>query len=256
MSVINNNTNNHENDRLMQSSSDAANDSAEDSEYWDRLPEESSKAWFAFKTYLHLGPTRSLSKVRRELDKEYGYIKQLEKWSSHYSWVGRARAWDRHIDEARQKEYIGAIKEMAQRQAQLGRELQDKAQEGLQKLDVSALKPADLVKLLDVGAKIERSSWKIKEGLSPVNPVWYANFFNNSEEDDDRDGYIHFEMTPEIEKKMEEIEESFNRHADPGATDAGPWSTPRDMETSKLQCDLLKLIADQHQKECDEEVDD
>jgi hypothetical protein len=259
MTTIDNNGNNFENDSIKESSSDAANDRTQGAEYWDRLPEEPGKAWFAFQTYLYLGPTRSLSKVVRELVAKRSYTKQLERWSRQYSWVDRAEAWDRHIDETRQKEYIGAIKEMAQRQAQLGRELQDKAREALQKLDVSTLKPAEVAKLLDLGVKIERSSWKIKEGLSPINPVWYAHLFNdNKDDDDDEKGHIYFEPTPEIKNIIEQIEELIRRHEGPGVTDVD-WRepyTPMDPEMIFLQNKLLQLIAEQQQKEFDDEVDE
>jgi hypothetical protein len=250
------NTNNRTNDKQMQSSSDATNNGIDASEYWDRLPEESGKAWYAFQTYLYLGLTRSFRKVTTELDANYTYSKQLEKWSRQYSWVDRARAWDRHIDEERKREYIGAIKEMAQRQAKLGRELQDKAGEGLQKLDVSALKPADLIRLLDVGVKIERSSWEIKEKLSPLDPIWYSNAFNNSEEEDDDKDEFPCEITPEIEKKIMDLEKSIDRHT-PLDTKfvRGESYTPQDEETMSIALQLFQLVTAQCRKERGEEID-
>jgi hypothetical protein len=259
MSANNNsNKNNRTNDKLTQSSSDAANNGIDASEYWDRLPEESGKAWHAYQIYLYLGPTRSFRKVMTELDANYTYSKQLEKWSRQYSWVDRACAWDRHIDEERKREYIGAIKEMAQRQAQIGRKLQDKAREGLQKLDVSALKPADLVRLLDVGVKIERSSWEIKEKLSPLDPIWYSNAFNSKEEEEGDDDQYAFpcEITPEIEKKIMELEESIDRHTPLDTKFArGERPIPQDEETMSIALELFQLVTAQGRKERGEEID-
>jgi len=46
-----------------------------------------------------MGADRSLSKVRIKLGKKTGYDRQLEEWSSQWSWVDRAAAYDAHLEE-------------------------------------------------------------------------------------------------------------------------------------------------------------
>ena len=67
---------------------------------WDRLPNESSAAYTAFKIYLEFGGERSLTKVEQKLNKKRG---QLGNWSSKYNWVERAAAYDSSIVEADRK---------------------------------------------------------------------------------------------------------------------------------------------------------
>lgn len=68
--------------------------------------DESTKAQAAFIQYCSLGPDRSLAKLADLLDKKPGYVRQLESWSSAYSWVKRAREYDAGIlqKEANERE--------------------------------------------------------------------------------------------------------------------------------------------------------
>ncbi len=61
---------------------------------WDKRENESDKAFAAFVEYRNMGTQRSLSKVRDKIGKRSGYERQLEKWSSAYSWQERVSAWD------------------------------------------------------------------------------------------------------------------------------------------------------------------
>lgn len=68
----------------------------------DRLPNETDKAWQAFKDYLELGGGRRLTYLREKYLKEKEEnkavptvsIKTIEKWSHYYNWAERAREWD------------------------------------------------------------------------------------------------------------------------------------------------------------------
>ena len=64
---------------------------------WQRWPDETDTAYHRFSIYLKLGQKRSLEKVRQELGKTTAYKRQLELWSSKYSWVDRCRAYDEHL---------------------------------------------------------------------------------------------------------------------------------------------------------------
>ena len=64
---------------------------------WDQLPDETDTAYKRFSVYLELGPDRTLEKTRSKLGKSSGYLRQLETWSSRYSWVMRANKLDRYL---------------------------------------------------------------------------------------------------------------------------------------------------------------
>lgn len=61
---------------------------------WDRLPNESSRAYQAYVIYRDLGPDRSLAQVSQKHTKS---IPTLKRWSSKYNWVERARAYDDYL---------------------------------------------------------------------------------------------------------------------------------------------------------------
>ena len=61
---------------------------------WQQQPGETDKAFRAFIAYRNLEPEeRSLARVVSELGKSRSL---MEQWSSKWSWVERARAWDNH----------------------------------------------------------------------------------------------------------------------------------------------------------------
>src|SRR5436305_1665910 len=57
-------------------------------EQFEQLPRESSKAFAAFRTYLELGPERSLSKAAGKVGKSKV---MMERWSRRYDWPGRVK---------------------------------------------------------------------------------------------------------------------------------------------------------------------
>ena len=71
---------------------------------WERMPDESTKAYAAFNTYLQLGPNRSLDEAYcAATEKPQGSTRvsgQWRDWSSQFRWFARATAWDSHIAEA------------------------------------------------------------------------------------------------------------------------------------------------------------
>lgn len=58
---------------------------------YDRLPNETSRPYDAFLTYLEMGPQRSQRKVAERLDKSTTIICR---WATKYNWRIRAAAYD------------------------------------------------------------------------------------------------------------------------------------------------------------------
>lgn len=63
---------------------------------FEQQPRESLKAFTAFKTYLELGPQRSLSATAAKLGKSKTL---MEGWSRRFNWVGRVEAHCAHLAE-------------------------------------------------------------------------------------------------------------------------------------------------------------
>ena len=79
---------------------------------WERLQEESARAYHAFELYIEFPVTeRSLARVTAKLQEERGgrgagvghtgASSRVEKWSSAYRWVERAAAWDAELARTR-----------------------------------------------------------------------------------------------------------------------------------------------------------
>lgn len=66
---------------------------------FDKLSEESSRAYRGLRVYLDLGPERTLRKVAEELEIGENRIKI---WSSKFNWRERADAWENYLAHASQ----------------------------------------------------------------------------------------------------------------------------------------------------------
>lgn len=126
-------------------------------EVWERMPNESSKAYAAFCVYRDLGPERSLEKAIQKLDKKR--VKQtVWRWSSKYNWVARCKAYDDYIERRKREERERAILEMAERHAREAVAFQQKVLARLKDIDPSELSPSDIARWFDVAVKVERLS--------------------------------------------------------------------------------------------------
>ncbi|MGB8311545.1 MAG: hypothetical protein WCE81_06760 [Halobacteriota archaeon] len=140
---------------------DGAGDEAEAAP-WERLPDESGKAYYAFCLYLRDGHWRSLRKVADALGKSVSYESQLEKWSAKYNWLDRVQAFDTCVDTQQMRQYL------AEQQAAFGRhiehasQLEEKVFDELMSRDLKEMKPSELIRLYDIAGKIERDAWALK----------------------------------------------------------------------------------------------
>lgn len=125
---------------------------------WDRRPGETDEAWKAFTTYRDLGPNRGITAVAKELHKSRTLI---GRWSSKHQWVPRVQAFDREDDRRFIADMRQERKEIARRHLRLANVVQGKVVERLQTIDVKTLKPADLIRWLEVTAKIQKDALAI-----------------------------------------------------------------------------------------------
>jgi hypothetical protein len=126
-------------------------------EAWDRQPGEGTKAWVAFCVYRDLDPaTRSLSKVAQELGKSKVL---MGRWSSHWRWVGRVRAWESEKDRQKRAGELKALEDMDRRQVAMGRLMQSKGIERLNAMspdEVQLLSVSEVIRLIETGVRLER----------------------------------------------------------------------------------------------------
>lgn len=65
---------------------------------YERLPDETAKAFGAFRIYRDMGRDRSLNNVRISLAKPESYVSTLANWSTQHAWVERSKLYDDWVD--------------------------------------------------------------------------------------------------------------------------------------------------------------
>lgn len=144
-------------------------------EPWERQPEETTKAFEAFRVYRDLGSERSIAKAGKQLGKNRV---TLEGWSSKFNWVERAAAWDAEQDRIARMEQIKAIKAMRNRHAGMAKAMIVKAGRALNRIPDDEIKASDISRMIEVAAKLERISRgdvgeviEERDGGQAVDPV-------------------------------------------------------------------------------------
>ena len=120
---------------------------------WEQQPGESAKAFEAFAIYRDMGVERSVRKVTQRLNKS---LTLIGKWSSAYNWPERARAYDRDLDRQAHAQAVREVRSMTNRHIRIAMQLQAKALEALEQLDVTTLSPKMQLAFLAKATEIER----------------------------------------------------------------------------------------------------
>lgn len=142
-------------------------------ELWDQMAGETARNYELFCAYRDMRydigtkekprnlPKIDLSRERsiRRLGEQLGIShKPLETLSATFKWVERCEAYDKHMmNRAREKNEAELLK-MYETHAALGRQLMKKALARLLTIPEGDISAADLVRMADVGVKIERLS--------------------------------------------------------------------------------------------------
>lgn len=158
-------------------------------EPWERQPEETTKAFEAFRVYRDLGTERSIAKAGRQLGKNRV---TLEGWSSKFNWVERVAAWDAEQDRIARQEQIKAIKAMRNRHAGMAKAMIVKAGRALNRIPEEEIKASDISRMIEVATKLERISRgdvgdviEERDGGEAINPVQIYIPDNNRGRDKD-----------------------------------------------------------------------
>lgn len=119
---------------------------------WDRLDAESDPAWAAFVAYRDMGLERSTAKVAKQLRKSETL---MNRWSRTHRWGLRSKAYDGQLDREHRAAMQVARIEAEKRNLTVARALMGKAVEGIRAMDASKLKPLEVARMIEVGAKLE-----------------------------------------------------------------------------------------------------
>ena len=128
---------------------------------WDRIPGETPREYQKFCAYRDMNSSdipirkRSLQRLAKELGLSLDHLKKL---SAKNDWVSRAAAYDEYLDELAREQNEAEIIKMRKNHALLASQMITKAAKRLLTMPEEEITAADLVRLVDVGVKIERLS--------------------------------------------------------------------------------------------------
>ena len=143
---------------------------------WERQPEETNKAWNAFRLYRDMEPAeRSTQEVANKL--LLNSTRHIREWCTEHNWVARAGAYDAHVDELKRNQRERERLAASERRIQLAKNMQlvggakiqeigKKIQDALSKGEaLPAISLKDAAALIDAGVKLER----LEAGLTTGN---------------------------------------------------------------------------------------
>lgn len=129
---------------------------------WERLPNETSLAYEAFRTFRDLGPLRSFEGMQISRTSAW-------RWSSVNRWSERAQAWDaeaHRLEDARRLEQIRSMDDVH------GRAARALITVGLRRLaDIGPLTPSQAARFIDLGTRLERATLLGDHLAAPAAPV-------------------------------------------------------------------------------------
>jgi hypothetical protein len=125
-------------------------------EPWGRQPGESALAYGQFAMYRDMGRTRTLAQAAELLTRSHPYLRAV---AAAGHWADRAAAWDREQDRVYAEQLVQRRRDMAERHARIATGFLAKVVTRLTTLDPSELSAADLVRMTDLAAKLERAAY-------------------------------------------------------------------------------------------------
>lgn len=127
-------------------------------EVWDRMTGEHNDAWAGFQTYRNMGLERSIPKVSEELGKPKTTVAT---WSSRFSWLMRAAAWDAELDRRDQLWLAEQRRRALTRHVRQAQMLQSKWLGAMATLQPDKLSPADVIRWAEVATRMEREALEL-----------------------------------------------------------------------------------------------
>ena len=136
---------------------------------WEKLPDETAKAFSAFVIHRDSGPTRTVEKTRIAYGETVGkpagvHRRHLEDWARRYHWAERCDLWDLELDRrhrARDETLRDRVLNTHQLAAQLAMNalldrLRGNEEDGIKPLDPSEIDWAEVSRLLPQIVRAQR----------------------------------------------------------------------------------------------------
>lgn len=127
---------------------------------WERQKGESEKAFEAFAIYRDMGEKRTLTAVAEKLQKSGSLIRR---WKDRWEWVERVRAYDNGLEKEARAKAVKDRKDMTDRHIKIAMQLQKKALEALNSLEVEAMSPKDIKEFIKMATDLERLNRTLEE---------------------------------------------------------------------------------------------
>lgn len=127
---------------------------------WERQDGESGQAYEAFAAYRDAGKSRTVSAVVKQLGKSRSL---LDRWKTRWNWEDRVRAYDIHVEREAKEQAIKERKSMLKRHINIALNVQRKALEALDKLEVESMTPKDIKEYIRLATDLERLSRSFEE---------------------------------------------------------------------------------------------
>lgn len=127
---------------------------------WERQKGESEKAYEAFAAYRDLGAKRTTVAVAEKLQKSDTLIRR---WKDRWDWKERVRAYDNDLEKEARAKVVKDRKAMTERHIGIAMQLQKKALEALNSLDVEDMTPKDIKEYIKMATDLERLNRTLEE---------------------------------------------------------------------------------------------
>jgi hypothetical protein len=148
---------------------------------WEKQPGETGRAYEAFRTYLNLGPERTIRGVaekREACGQNSVSVRWLETWASRHGWRNRAEQWDAELYRQEYDEHIRAARDMGRRHAKIAARGIEKAVRRLVDMDPNELTPSQVLSYISEFTRIERISRGDPENLEALRAREAATDFD------------------------------------------------------------------------------
>lgn len=135
---------------------------------WERMPKEPSKAHDAFRAFRDLAPgERSAAAVGKLVRMSEV---QVRRYIGAWDWWERAAAWDDEVHRLEDEGKLATIAELADLQREVGALALKRARDALDVIKPEDIPPAALVRLLEFGMKMQRTA--AEEDEAEVEDPW------------------------------------------------------------------------------------
>lgn len=126
-------------------------------ERWERIGDETARAYEAFRAYRDAGPLRQLEPTERAT------LRTVTGWAQRYDWQGRAEAWDAEVCRVEDVARLQSIRDMHRLHADVAKAVIDRGMAALDRLDVEDIPASAAVRLIEMGVKLQRQTMTADE---------------------------------------------------------------------------------------------